>query len=157
MQHVDPHGQLFSLGSPRSYTPFVGRKIKVRFSSIILPTAHSTRYSETAAKILVRKSWTFRVHYGFGTLWFSCPDLSGHRFTCDEDVKRATITWLSQYGHICCVSGMDRLLTHMKRTPAVTGTMWISSVPVIFSLCIARVLIRILPSIYENCKLPISF
>jgi hypothetical protein len=65
--------------------------------------------------------------------------LSGHRFTCDEDVKHGTITWLSQQRHIFFASG---LLTCMTNAPAVTGTMLISSVPVIFSLCIVRVLYK---------------
>jgi hypothetical protein len=41
--------------------------------------------------------------------------LSGHCFTCDEDVKCATIMWLARQGHTFCVSWMDKLITCCDR------------------------------------------
>lgn len=119
VQHVNPHGKLFSLGSPRNYKTFVGRKKKflflevVRYSSMILLTAHGKRDSEIAAKIYVKKRLnihhTLKVWNPVIFMFLALKEyLSGHRFTCDEDVKRATITWLSQQRNIYCASGMDR-------------------------------------------------
>jgi len=41
--------------------------------------------------------------------------LSGHCFTCDEDVKCATIMWLARQGHTFYVSWMDKLITCCDR------------------------------------------
>ncbi|GFG40601.1 hypothetical protein Cfor_06638, partial [Coptotermes formosanus] len=72
--------------------------------------------------------------------------LSGHRFTCDEDVKRATVTWLTQRGvDIRSMRSARTNLSHaVTDTSAVKGTMLKNSIP---SFCIENVQIKILPLI----------
>ena len=80
--------------------------------------------------------------------------LSGHCFNCNEDIKCATITWLTTTGIYVLTHPRRTVLLHTaKSVSSIKGTMFKNGSPVTTSLYIVTVPVKILPLIYVNCKL----
>jgi hypothetical protein len=89
----------------RIYTISVGTNIvpvllaMVSFSSFTITDGTRNRKLENCCKILAGKHWTTPTPFVFSTQKCSSLALkehfSGLRFICDEDARRATITWLN--------------------------------------------------------------
>jgi len=101
------HEENFSLLEVRIITLFfcVGTEVfpvfivMVYFSSITWTYCSWHRRLENSCKLSVGKSWTILLQSGFGTQKVSSVSrrhFSGLHFTCDEDAKHATVTWLTQ-------------------------------------------------------------
>jgi len=98
-----PLEKLVSLGSQISPILTVGTKnvpvflLTVHFSSVTMP---NRRTSEPTAKRMLETLGPFPYNPDLAISDSClCPTLekhlSGHHFTCDEDVKRASIKWLT--------------------------------------------------------------
>jgi hypothetical protein len=79
--------------------------------------------------------------------------LSGHSFTCDEDVKCATIMWLMQQV-ICSVClGWANWSHTVTSSSTIKGTMFRNNVPVTPSLCKVSFLYQTRSQMYGCYKL----
>jgi len=132
-----------------------------RYSSMILPTAQSTRDSKTAAKILVRKCGTFPILSGFGTLWFSCS--SPWRSTCQDifspAMKTSNVLPSRGYRNIDIYSVRPGWIdfSHAWQMPQPWRGLLICSVPVILYCVLSGSSNKTWPSVYKNCKRPLLF
>lgn len=92
------------------------------FSSITVPNHMWHSRLRTGYTSLVGKCWTIPIYSGFGTInYYQFPTLkehlSWHCFTCGEDVKVATIMWLTQQGLTFYASRMDIHVSHLWTVP----------------------------------------
>jgi hypothetical protein len=137
VQHGDPLEKLVSFWCMRIYTLSCGHiKCPSLFSDGVV------LLNDNAWLHMVHKTQDLLQNFRLATLYYHLyrPDLgpshfhlfpvfkeylSGYCFTCDEDIKHATITWLTQQGHIfLCIQ--DRQTYHMlwKVSQLSRGLRW---------------------------------
>jgi len=102
--------------------------VMVWFYSIIMTGRTWHRRLKNSCKISVGKSWTILLQSGFDTqkvLSLSRRHFSGHRFTCDEVAKHATVTWLTQeWRSFLCVLDGQTYCTLWQLSQPSRGQRW---------------------------------
>jgi len=144
VQQSDPLGKLVLFGSPRSCMLFVGRKKcpSLHIDSDSSPwqclTVHSTQHRR------LRTNFDWEMNHppyspdlkpsNFHVFPALTAHLSGHCFTCNEDIKCATSTWLMQQGCTFHASRMDKRITHLQIWYYLFHTLFVQSTTLVFLL-----------------------
>jgi hypothetical protein len=150
LQHCNKVTHLENLsffGSPRRCMLFVGRKkcpshhTDSESSPWRCLTAHSTQHRRLRTNFdweMNHPPYSLDLTPGNFHLFAALTDhLSGHCFTCVEDIKCATSTWLMQQGYMFHASRKDKHITHLKIWYYSFHTLFVQSTKlVLVLLCI---------------------